>query len=180
MPRQIFHIRLQYLASRSGWSHSGHVFLRKFKVTGVPEINHIQFACTAAAPPTPYLPSVALPTPYSFAHPFFVFSSPVPLSFAACSTPVSAPVPIQLPAVTSSSQPPAISAHVVRNPEVMSSSFSFRENQSMLDPPTHTLQIPDSVPVDIKALLQKYPSILSTGDVKPTPTQSNNYAIWLV
>jgi hypothetical protein len=79
--------------------------------------------------------------------------------------------------VTSSSQPPAISAHVVRNPEVKSSSFSFRENQSMLDHPPHTLQIPDSVPVDIKALLQKYPSILSIGDVKPTPTQSNNYAI---
>jgi hypothetical protein len=30
--------------------------------------------------------------------------------------------------------------------------------------------MPDSVPTDVKALLQKFPSILHTGDVKPTPT----------
>jgi hypothetical protein len=33
-----------------------------------------------------------------------------------------------------SSQPPAISAYEVRNPEVKSSSFSSRKNQSLLDP----------------------------------------------
>jgi hypothetical protein len=38
-------------------------FLRKFKVTVVPEINQIQFACTAAASPSPYLPTAASPTP---------------------------------------------------------------------------------------------------------------------
>jgi hypothetical protein len=89
-------------------------FLRKFKVTVVPVINQIQFACTAAASPTPYLPSVAQSaSPYLF-----------------CSLPAPAPVPTQLPAAATS-QPPAISAHVVRNPEVKSSSFSFRENQSL-------------------------------------------------
>jgi hypothetical protein len=36
-------------------------FFRKFRVTVAPEINQIQFACTAAASPAPYLPSVALP-----------------------------------------------------------------------------------------------------------------------
>jgi hypothetical protein len=36
-------------------------FLRKFKVTAVPEISQIQFACTAAAPPAPYLLSVVSP-----------------------------------------------------------------------------------------------------------------------
>ncbi len=69
-----------------------------------------------------------------------------------------------------SSQPPAISAHEVRNPEVKSSSFSSRENQSLLDPPSSFQKIPDSVPADVKTLLQKFPSILCNGDVKPTPT----------
>jgi hypothetical protein len=32
------------------------------------------------------------------------------------------------------------------------------------------LKIPDSVPADVKALLQKFPSILRTGEVKPTLT----------
>jgi hypothetical protein len=40
--------------------------LRKFKVTVSPEINQIQFACSAAASPAPHLPSAALP-----AHPVF-------------------------------------------------------------------------------------------------------------
>jgi hypothetical protein len=94
-------------------------FLRKFKVTVAPEINQIQFACTEAASPAPKLPSAALSaSPYLFSFP-----------------PAPAPVPIQLPAVATSSQPPAISAHEVRNPEVKSSSFSSRENQSLLDPP---------------------------------------------
>ncbi len=30
-------------------------------------------------------------------------------------------------------------------------------------------KVPDSVPDDVKTLLQKFPSILRTGDVKPTP-----------
>ncbi len=62
-----------------------------------------------------------------------------------------------------------------------SSSFSFRENQSIEDPPPvlpvlpvfdpqQLEPIPDSVPTDVKILLQKFPSILRTGDVKPTPT----------
>jgi hypothetical protein len=33
------------------------------------------------------------------------------------------------------------------------------------------------VPTDVKALLQKYPSILRTGDVKPTPTHGVEYHI---
>ncbi len=39
------------------------------------------------------------------------------------------------PAAATSSQPPALSAHEVWNPEVKSSSFSSRKNQSLLDPP---------------------------------------------
>jgi hypothetical protein len=50
-----------------------------------------------------------------------------------------------------------------------SSSFNSRENKSLLDPPSAFQKIPDSVPDDIKILLQKFPSILRTGDVKPTP-----------
>ncbi len=102
---------------------AGHILgidlLRKFKVTVAPEINQIQFACTAAASPAPYLPSAASPAPSC------LFSSP----------PVPAPAPIQLPAAATSSQPPAISAYLVRNPEVKSSSLSSRNIQSPLDPP---------------------------------------------
>jgi hypothetical protein len=53
---------------------------------------------------------------------------------------------------------------------VKASSFSLRENQSLSDPPTSYQTIPDFVPADVKTLLQKFPSILRTGDVKPTPT----------
>ncbi len=94
-------------------------FLRKFKVRVSPEINQIQFACTAAAPPAPYLPTAASP-----ASPC-LFSSP----------PVPALVPVQLPATATSSQPPAISAYYSRNLVVKSSSFSSRKNQSLSDPP---------------------------------------------
>jgi hypothetical protein len=69
-----------------------------------------------------------------------------------------------------SAQPPAIAAHVVRNPEVKSSRFSFRENQSLSDPSPSLQKIPDSVPADVEALLQKFPAILHSGDVKLTPT----------
>jgi hypothetical protein len=51
-------------------------FLRKFKGTVSPEINHIQFACSEEASPDPLLPSAApLPT-----HPN-IFCSPFPLAF---------------------------------------------------------------------------------------------------
>jgi hypothetical protein len=86
-------------------------FLRKFKFTVVPEINQIQFACTAAASPAPDLLSAALSAL------LYLFIFP----------PAPAPVPIMLPGVAISSQPPAISAHEVRNPEVKLSSFSSRE-----------------------------------------------------
>jgi hypothetical protein len=62
-------------------------FLRKLKVTVSPDINQIQFACTAAASPAPYLPTAGSP-----ASPC-LFSSPQ----------VPAPVPIQLPAAATSS-----------------------------------------------------------------------------
>jgi hypothetical protein len=146
-------------------------FLRKFKVTVVPEINQIQFACTAAASPIPYMPSAASPAS-SLLSAASSASSSLPTS-----TPVPAPVQIQLPAATTSSQPPAISAHVVLNPEVKSSSFSSRENLSLLDPPPSLQKIPDSVPADIKALLQKFLSILCIGDVKPTPNHGVEHHI---
>ncbi len=102
--RQTFHI--QFFARRCGWSHSGHWLLRKFKVTVVPEINQIQFACTAAALPAPYLPSAASPAP-SLLSAASSTSSSLPTS-----TLVPAPVQIQLPAAMTSSQAPAISTHV--------------------------------------------------------------------
>jgi hypothetical protein len=140
-------------------------FLRKFKVTVVPDINQIQFACTAAAlptlflpsaaSPTPFLPSAALPTPFSVP----AASSALPCLFSF--PPVPAPVPIQLPTATTSSQPPAISAHVVWNPKVKCYSFSSMENQSLLDPPHSLQKIPDSLPADVKALLQQFPAIFA-------------------
>jgi hypothetical protein len=55
-------------------------FWRKFKVTVVPDINQIQFACTTAAPPAPFLPSAVLPDPFLFSAassaPSCLFSSP--------------------------------------------------------------------------------------------------------
>jgi hypothetical protein len=60
---------------------------------------------------------------------------------------------------------------------VKSSSFSFRENQSLLDSPPSYQKIPDSVPDDVKTLLQKFPSILCTGDVKPAPNHGFEHQI---
>ncbi len=137
-------------------------FLRKFKFTAAPEINQIQFACTAVASPAPDLPSAAL----SALLYLFIFPQ------------APAPVPIMLPGVAISSQPPAISAHEVRNPEVKSSSFSSRENKSLLDPPPLLFsKIPDSVLADVKTLLQKFPSILRSEDMKPTPTHGVKHHI---
>jgi hypothetical protein len=47
----------------------------------------------------------------------------------------------------------------------------------MLDPLPTLQKIPESVPADVKALLQKFPSILCTGDVKPTPTHGVEHHI---
>ena len=99
-------------------------FLRKFKVTVSPDINQIQFACTAAASPAPNLPTAA--------------SSASPCLFS--STPV--PVPVQPAAAATSSQPPAISAYDTRNPEVKSSSFSSRNVQTPFAPPPPCKKFP--------------------------------------
>jgi hypothetical protein len=107
-------------------------FLRKFKVTVVSDIHQIQFACTAAASPTLFLPSAARP-------PHFCF------------------------------QWPRLPRHIC--------SARHQFHQSLLDPPPSLQKIPDSVPADVKALLQKFPAILRTGDVKPTPTQGIEYHI---
>jgi hypothetical protein len=63
---------------------------------------------------------------------------------------------------------------------VKSSSFSFRENKPLLDPPPVFQKIPDSVPDDVKILLQKFPSILRTGDVKPAPNRGVVHYIHMV
>ncbi len=96
-------------------------FLRKFKVTVIPEINQIQFACIAAARPPLFFLQRFRPPPSLFS----AASSASPCLFSSPQVP--APVPIQLPTATTSSQPPAISAQVVRNPEVKSFSFSSRK-----------------------------------------------------
>jgi hypothetical protein len=157
--RQTFYIT--FLQAAVAGPILGIDFLRKFKVIVSPEISQIQFACSAAALPANILPSAAPSTS-------FCLSS---------STPVPAPILIPLPAATTSSQPPAVSAYLVRNPEVKSSSFSFRENQSLLDSPPSYQKMPDSVPNDVKNLLQKFPSILRTGDVKPTPNHGVEHHI---
>jgi hypothetical protein len=40
-------------------------------------------------------------------------------------------------------------------------------NQSIVDPPLSVQPIPDSVPADVKLLLQKFSSIFRTGDAVP-------------
>ncbi len=138
-------------------------FLRKFKATVAPEISEIQFACaTAASPASSRLPTAALST------------SPCLPSV----TPVPAPVPAQLPAQMTSSKPPSISAHVVRNPEVKSSSFTVREHPSLLDPTPALQNIPDSVPADVKLLLQKHFTIVRTGAVLPEPPHGVEHHIY--
>ncbi len=104
----------------AGKSILGINFLRKFKVIVAPEISQINFACTTVASPV----SSSL---------FSVASSA--LSCLSSTTPIPAPVPVQLPTWMTSPQPPVISAHVVRNPEAKSSSFSLRENNSLVDLP---------------------------------------------
>ncbi len=122
-------------------------FLRKFKVEVVPETSHVLFAYTVAGSPIP----PRLP-------------SSVPEAVPPCARPIS-------------SQPPAISAQLVRNPEVKSSSFSFRNDQSFLDLAPSVQVIPECVPADVKLLLQKHSSILRTRDVMPKPTHGVEHHI---
>ena len=55
------------------------------------------------------------------------------------------------------------------------------KTRSLLDPPPAVLPatqpIPASVPADVRALLEKYPSILRTGDVVPKPTHGVEHHI---
>jgi hypothetical protein len=112
-------------------------FLRKFKVKVVSETSHVLFACPAT-----------------------ILSVPPRLSSS---------VPEAVPPFTrpTFSQPPAISAQLVRNPEVKSFSLSLRNDQSFLDPTPSVLVVPECVPADVKRLLQIHSSILRTGDVMP-------------
>ncbi len=122
-------------------------FRKKFKVKVVPENSHVLFACTAAA--------------------------------SSVSPPLSSSVPDVVPlfAQPNSSQPPVISAQSVQNPEVKSSSFSSRNDQSLLDLFPSVQLIPDIVPADVKLLLQKHSSILCTGNVLPKPTHGVEHHI---
>jgi hypothetical protein len=122
-------------------------FLRKFKVKVDPETSYVMFACTTAA--SSFSPHLANPIPDT-----------VP--------------PFALP---TSSQPPAISAQLVRNPEVKSSSFSFRNDQSLFELSPSVQVIPELVPTDVKLLLQKHSSILRIGDVMPKPTHGVEHHI---
>ncbi len=97
---------------------------------------------------------------------------PTAASSASSCLPSFTPAQVSLPAQMTSSQPPAISVQLVWNPEVKSSSFSVRKNQSLLNPPPSLQTIPDSVPADVNLLLQKYSTILHTRDVLPKPTHS--------
>jgi hypothetical protein len=122
-------------------------FLRKFKVKVVPETSHVLFACTTAASSVP---------PH------------LPSSVLGA---------VLLYARLTSSQPPAISAQLVRNPEVKSFSFSVRNDQSLLDLAPSVQVIPEFVSADMKLLLQKQSSILRTGDVMPKPTHGAEHHI---
>jgi hypothetical protein len=88
----------------------------------------------------------------------------------ACSA--AAPSAHILPSATPSAHitPPAA-------PPASYCSSSSRENKYLLDPPPLFKKIPDSVPDDVKILLQKFPSILRTGDVKQTPNHGVQHHI---
>ncbi len=122
-------------------------FLRNLKVKVVPETSHILFACTTVA-------SSVLPC----------LPSPVPDAVPPFSRPTS-------------SQPPAVSAQLVRNPEVKSSSFSVRNVQSLLDLVLSVQVIPDIVPADVKLLLKKHSSIFRTADVISKPTHGVEHQV---
>ncbi len=157
VPRPTFHI--QFLASRCGWSYSGHWLLEKIQRQCFSR-NQPNAVCLHCSDPRPSLACLQRPRP-PIIHLQWLFLLSAALS-ASPLLPATTP-----PAAMTSFQPPAISAHVVWNPKVKSFSFSFRENQPMLDPLPTLQKIPDSVPTDVKALLQKFPSNLRTRDVKP-------------
>jgi hypothetical protein len=79
---------------------------------------------------------------------------------------------VQFPAIKA-----VLCAQLVRNPEVNSSSFSFRNDQSFLDPAPSVQVIPECVPANVKLLLQKHSSILRTGDVMPKLTHGVEHHI---
>ncbi len=58
-----------------------------------------------------------------------------------------------------------------------SSSFSIRNDQSLLDLSPSVQVIPDFVNADVKLLLKKQYSILRTGDVMPKPTHGDEHHI---
>jgi hypothetical protein len=71
------------------------------------------------------------------------------------------------------------------------SNLPISGNQSIKDPtppppalpafdPKQMQPIPDSMPADVKVFLQKFPSILRTGNVKPTPTHGVEHHIFIL
>jgi hypothetical protein len=144
---------LQFLQAAVAGPIQGIDFLRRFKVT---ETSQIFFACTAAA----------LSALQSFLPSF------------NCSV----PPPVSLPPGTAS--PPTASLDRVH--QVRPASFYCQGNQSIRDQlspalpvigPNQMQPIPDSVFADVKILLQKFFSILRTGDMKPTPKHGVEHPI---
>ncbi len=115
--RKTFYINLS--ASCCGWSHIGHWLLKK-----------IQSHCFSRNQPNTVCLFSSSP-----ARQFFAFSGLVCSPFLFSLAPVPAPVLIPPPTATTSSQPSAVAAYLVQNPKVKLSSFSFRENKSLLDSP---------------------------------------------
>jgi hypothetical protein len=60
---------------------------------------------------------------------------------------------------------------------VKSSSFSIRNDQSLLDLAPSVQVIPEFVTDDMKLLLQKHSTIVRTGDVMPKPTHGVEHHI---
>jgi hypothetical protein len=69
-----------------------------------------------------------------------------------------------------SGAPPPLPTPVARESQVDSFQSYSQGNQSIVDPPLSVQPIPDSVPADIKLLLQKFPSIICMADVVPNPS----------
>jgi hypothetical protein len=66
---------------------------------------------------------------------------------------------------------------MARGSQVDSFQSSSQGNQSIVDPPLSVQPIPDSVPANVKLLLQKFPSILRMGDVVPNPSHGVEHHI---
>ncbi len=54
---------------------------------------------------------------------------------------------------------------------------SCQGNLSIVDPPLSVQSIPDSVPANVKLLLQKLPTILCSGDVVPNPSHGMEHHV---